>query len=230
MTHILLNAHASAFIAECPAMSGILDLAEEYQSMPLVIYTDSLACLLESSQLDAKTAEEIEDILLNPSPEWKYEKLRTELISRLSTSKKRRIQRLLEHEEMGDRTPSQFLRHLRTLAGSDVPEELLKMLWASRLPTTIQSVLAAQDGMEMEKLAALADKIGEITPHSRAPSLAVASISDVDQLVKQIAAMVTAELQKQDSRGHSRSRSGDRSYRPRSKARLDRRNGLCYFH
>jgi hypothetical protein len=32
-------------------------------------------------------------------------------------SKEQHVPQLLKHEEMGDRRPTQFLRHLRTLAG-----------------------------------------------------------------------------------------------------------------
>jgi hypothetical protein len=38
------------------------------------------------------------------------------LLTRLSPSIEERHHRLLRHEDMGDRTPSQFLRHLRRLA------------------------------------------------------------------------------------------------------------------
>jgi hypothetical protein len=44
---------------------------------------------------------------------------------------------------MGDRQPSQFLRHLRGLA-PDVPEDFLYTIWSSRLPLNIQTILAGQ--------------------------------------------------------------------------------------
>ncbi|XP_015438096.1 PREDICTED: uncharacterized protein LOC107193207, partial [Dufourea novaeangliae] len=101
------------------------------------------------AQLDAKSAQEVEDILLTPPAENKYTRLKDELVARLSTSKQRKIKQLLEHEERGDRTPSQFLRHTRSLAGNDVPEDFIRTLWPSRLPVFMQSVLATQDGVEL---------------------------------------------------------------------------------
>ncbi|CAK9814103.1 hypothetical protein ANTPLA_LOCUS8072 [Anthophora plagiata] len=74
----------------------------------------------------------------------------------------------------------------------------------SRLPTSIQSVLAAQDGMELEKLTGLADKVGEITPPARTPT--VAAFSNTDVLVEQIASLVTEKLRLETNKGRYRSR------------------------
>jgi hypothetical protein len=43
--------------------------------------------------------------------------------------------------EIGDRKPSQFLRQLRTLL-PDVPDDFLRTIWSSRLPSNIQAILA----------------------------------------------------------------------------------------
>ncbi|XP_029162611.1 uncharacterized protein LOC114934136 [Nylanderia fulva] len=61
---------------------------------------------------------EVRDIIMNPPAEHAYETLKTELVKRLSLSQEHKTWRLLEHEEIGDRKPSQFLRHLRGLAGN----------------------------------------------------------------------------------------------------------------
>ncbi|XP_078051743.1 uncharacterized protein LOC144477887, partial [Augochlora pura] len=159
------------------------------------------------SQLDAKTAQEIEDILLAPPAERKYSHVKEELIRRLSTSKQSKIKQLLEHEEIGDRTPSQFLRHIRALAGTDVPEDFMRTLWMSRLPASMQSVLATQDGVALEKMAVLADRIAEVTPtqmYPAAPSSSVAAFGDINALVEKVAAMV---VDKMGARGRSRRRS-----------------------
>jgi hypothetical protein len=48
------------------------------------------------------------------------------------------------HEETGDRRPTQFLRHLRTLADPSVPADFLRTLWTNRLPPIIQAIIATQ--------------------------------------------------------------------------------------
>lgn len=55
-----------------------------------------------------------------------YEKLKTELIRQLSDSREQNIRRLLEHEEIGDRKPSIFLRRLQNFAGDTVSDDSLK--------------------------------------------------------------------------------------------------------
>jgi hypothetical protein len=85
------------------------------------------------SQLDHRYAAEVEDIIISPPKRDPYTTLRSELVRRLTPSRGRRIRQLLTIEEMGDRKPSQFLRHLRSLA-PDVPEDFLSTIWSSRLP------------------------------------------------------------------------------------------------
>jgi hypothetical protein len=57
--------------------------------------------------------------------------------------REQRIRQLLTLEEMGDRKPFQFLRHLRVFA-PDVPEDFLYAICSSRLPPNIQTILAGQ--------------------------------------------------------------------------------------
>jgi hypothetical protein len=89
------------------------------------------------SQLDEKYVAEVDDII-NSLPPWDpYTTLKTGLIKRLCPSKDQRTRQLLEFEEMGDRKPSQFLQHFRSLS-PDIPNDYLRILWTSRLPTNIQ--------------------------------------------------------------------------------------------
>jgi hypothetical protein len=77
------------------------------------------------SQLDHRYASEVEDIITSPPERDPYTTLRTELVRRLSPTREKRIRQLPTLEEMGDRKPSQFLRHLRGLT-PDVPEDFLR--------------------------------------------------------------------------------------------------------
>lgn len=61
------------------------------------------------SQLDY--AREVKDLITNPPEIGKYNAIKQALIQQLSASREQRIRQLLEHEELGDRKPSQFLRH-----------------------------------------------------------------------------------------------------------------------
>jgi hypothetical protein len=75
------------------------------------------------SQLDQQYAAELEDVITSPPERDPYTTLRTELMRRLSPSREQRIRQFLTLE-MCDRKPSQFLRHLMSLA-LDAQDDLL---------------------------------------------------------------------------------------------------------
>jgi hypothetical protein len=94
------------------------------------------------SQLDHRYAKEVEDIITSPPDP--YSTLWTVLVRRLSPSREQRIRRLLMLE-MGERKPSQLLRHLRSLA-PDVPYHFLRSIWSGRLLPTYGSFSAHPEG------------------------------------------------------------------------------------
>jgi hypothetical protein len=81
---------------------------------------------------------EIDVIITSQTEQDPYTAIRTMLVRRLSLSREQCIRQLLTLE-MGDRKPSQFLRHLRGLA-PDVPENCLYIIWSSRIPHNIYMV------------------------------------------------------------------------------------------
>ncbi|KAF2903295.1 hypothetical protein ILUMI_02891 [Ignelater luminosus] len=90
-----------------------------------IIYKEKI----KTSPEDVETPEVIEDVIVSPSTAAKYEKNKNELIKRLSASQEQRLRQLLEREEIGDRTPSTFLRHLKSLGDNTVSDDLIKSLW-----------------------------------------------------------------------------------------------------
>ncbi|KAG7188080.1 hypothetical protein KM043_015930 [Ampulex compressa] len=181
------------------------------------------------ANLDSKVADVVMDLLDETPTANSYEKLKTELIQRLSASKEQKVRQLLEHEELGDRKPSVFLRHLRNLAGEAVAEHFLKTMWIGRLPTNVQPVLLGRKKDTLSELAALADSICEIVPQSQ-----VAAVSANDDLRKEI-----AELRREFGRLACSNRWGELSkprYRRRSSSRSrkrrtdNEREKLCWHH
>lgn len=99
------------------------------------------------------------DILVDPPRENRYAALKNELIKRLSTSQAEKTRQLLKDAQMGDKTPSQFLRVLRDLAGRDVHDHLLREIWVSRLSNQIRPILAIEDDKPLDRLAKAADGV-----------------------------------------------------------------------
>jgi hypothetical protein len=87
-------------------------------------------------------------------------KLKIELVNRLYPSRHQPAHQLFTLEEMCDCKPSQFLRHLRSLA-PDIPDYLLCILWTSQLPANIQSTLAGKFEVGLDAAALCANRITE---------------------------------------------------------------------
>lgn len=194
------------------------------------------------SQLDQRYAAEVEDIICKPPDKDKYNKLKTELIKRLSLSREKEVKQLLIHEELGDRRPSQFLRHLQHLAGPNVPEDFIKSIWTSRLPLQLQTVVATGKSATLEELADLADRVHDIVPGVSSLTTTKAEPSCSALTLEKMAAEI-AELSRQVKslsatdarRSRPRYRQGNYQRRGQSKSQTRSKSSyrkfpICFFH
>ena len=76
-----------------------------------------------------------------------------ELIRRLVLSQEQRVHQLLMLEEISDRPPTQFPRHLCTLAGPSVLQDFLRTLWKYRLLPHIQVIIPTQAQVALDDVA-----------------------------------------------------------------------------
>ncbi len=182
-----------------------------------------------SSHLDARAAAEVEDLLLNVPTETPYTRLKGTLVERLTLSREARLQQLLDRETLGDRKPSQFLRHLRSLDNT-VPDNILRTKWLSRLPMTTQSILASQADMNIDKLASLADKIHDIAlPAAQINSVQEpAATSAVESRISRLEASINELASSFKRQVISRSRSRHR-FRSRTSSPAPN-NDTCWYH
>ncbi|XP_076182736.1 uncharacterized protein LOC143154659 [Ptiloglossa arizonensis] len=156
------------------------------------ITQDSTKYHYVSAHLENQYADLVNDIISDPPTQNMYDTLKAELIRRLSDTREQKIRTLLEHEEIGDRKPSTFLRRLQNLAGDTVSNEFLRTLWLGRLPRNIQSVLVSQKKESLSELASLADAVAEVTP---GPQVTAASTApdgihaELAELRREIAAL-----------------------------------------
>ncbi|CAB3254496.1 unnamed protein product [Arctia plantaginis] len=197
------------------------------------VTTDSTKYNHVLSTIDQRLIGEVEDIILNPPATNKYTTLKEQLIQRLSTSEEERVRRLLSEEELGDRKPSSFLRHLRSLAGmSSKDDKLLRQLFLRRLPNNVQAILAAQADLTLDKISELADRIMDLPSSPQVHSLdntspTLSSLATcVEQLTKQVSALMSQQQ-------HHRSRSrGPSNHRGRSRSRTPGPSGakFCWYH
>lgn len=206
------------------------------------IKSDETKFFYITGNLDPQYAAEVEDIISYPPPTEKYEKLKGELIKRLSASREKKVKQLLMHEELGDRKPSQFYRHLLNLAGPGVPEEFLRTIWTSRLPSSMQALVASQSKTDLAELAEFADRIHDIVGIQVASNSAITtptSPGHAGNLVNPEIAALTKKIEmlanKVDRLSRARDHSSSRTrYRHRSGSnRSDasyKRFPLCWYH
>jgi len=151
---------------------------------------------------------------MSPSANDPYTTLKTKLVRRLSASRDQRVRQLLTQEEMGDRKPSQFLRHLISLA-PDVPDDFVRSIWFSRLPLHIQAILAGQSEGNLEAASQLADMIAEVAPRPTTASIARAPdsrelLQKIEDLSRQVAALSSQVATLSSGRTRHRTQSSDR--------------------
>jgi len=181
------------------------------------------------SQLDNKYAAEMEDVITKPPPTGRYDRIKAELIRRLSLSEKQRVRQLLMHDEMSNRRPTQFLRHLRTLAGPSVPSDFFRTLWTNRLPPNIRIIIATQVQVPLNDVVQVEDKIAEVTS---SPCVArVSSCGDVSTLAARIDELAREAAALSVSASHPRSLSQTRRHSRHSSCSAGRSpaSGVCWY-
>lgn len=131
--------------------------------------------------LDPDMLQQITDILYNPPGQNKYEHSKRAITQRLTDSRQKQIQRLLNDLVLADKKPSQLLREMKDLAAGSVHDEMLHTLWVNRLPVTIRPLLVTSDTLDLNALAEMADRIMDAT-HSQPNVMATTTVSRVDSM------------------------------------------------
>lgn len=177
------------------------------------------------SSLPPSTANEVRDLLLSPPADNVYEALKATLIHRITPSESQRLQQLLHEANLGDRMPSQLLRHMQQLLGSKVDgldSLLLREIFLQKIPPNVGMVMTASNENDLSKLAELADKLmavastsvaavaSEPSPHEQLKEMK----NEISRLVDSVAALHTA----------SRSTSQGASQSP------TKRQKICWYH
>ncbi|CAH8291790.1 unnamed protein product [Schistosoma rodhaini] len=191
--------------------------------------------------LPIEVATEVGDLIDNVPETDPYDTIKAAVIHRTSQSDEKRLQQLLTACELGDKRPSQLLRHMRQLAGSyKLDEALLKQMWLQRLPYNVRQILSISGvSVSLDDLADMADKMIEIYPDSRGVSAIQSSnrenMSDALNIQQQITLLTQqlASLQATVSTIHSRPPRSTSRRKPVSRHRLrspKRAAGICWYH
>lgn len=184
------------------------------------------------ANLPTHVATEVIDII-DPMPaESPYDKLKFAILKRTTVSEEARLQQLLSGVQLGDRTPSQLLRHMRSLVGTaNLDDSILRQLWIKCLPANTTAILAASsEKVSLEILADTADKIHEvflnrslqhIAENTPSTSTTDPNLSAISERLSRLE-LTLANLTR--SRSSSRRSSTQRFHRSRSRPKY------CFYH
>lgn len=186
--------------------------------------------------MDTKTLTQVFSAVQSPPEENKYNNLKNQIIAAYSDSAQQRFQKLLSGIQLGDKRPSHLLNEFKKVGG-DMPSELLKNLWISRLPTQAKTILSASSAT-IEELARIADAVVDSITFSTASisevnlaspnNVAEQHSEDFPSLQRQI-----MELQKKFeflSKNRSRSNPRDtKNSRKRDKT-PSKKSEICWYH
>lgn len=223
-----------------PARIDLWFVQLEQHFVTLNLTRENLKFATLVAQLDTRALEEIEDILIDQPAEGSYSKAKALLIKRMSASDSERIRKLLEAEQLGDRTPTQFWRHLKSLAGNCADNKILLEIWKNRLHPQTQRILKCMPDDDISKLAEVADEIHAVpsekgmiaaastsTAASSSPSTSLEGTALILEEIKKMKLEIS-ELYARNERPANRPRKRARS---RSRSRSTTRNeNLCWYH
>lgn len=200
----------------------------------------------------------IKDLINDTPPNASFHSIKEELLRRTSQSAETRFRALINEESLDGRTPSQFLRRMKELAGGEITDgPLFRQLFLSRLPNHVRGTLTIfTKTTPLEELAAAADHILDVMPTTQSQSsspryacscttaaTAISSVSpemaaqnatvkamqEIAEQIKNLLSQTNTESRR--PRGRGRRNSGSRSAsRNRDSSPFSGPPGACWYH
>ncbi|XP_046976455.1 uncharacterized protein LOC124542561 [Vanessa cardui] len=189
------------------------------------------------TKLSKDVIQQVSDILLSPPETNKFETLKTRLLAVYEESETSKFQKLISGMDLGDQNPSQLLRRMRDLARGKIPDDTLLIMWQGHLPASVRAVLAVSEVKDLEKLAAMADKVMETSSPANISAIQTPGSRDDSFILAEIAKL-SLRIREMESRSRQRNLSNSMQKRRRSVSRErntirrkpESADWLCYYH
>lgn len=189
--------------------------------------------------LPDEVASEIPDLIYNRPPLNPYNAIKEALIARTAVSDEQNLRTLLSGIKLGDRTPSQLLRHMTQLMGKEKSNDaILKELWLQNLPAEMRTVLSiVNKDTTLDNLAQLADQVHssyclKTVSSVENPTTSNVVLEKLDSLMQDFSSMkleinaLKTQLGRSRSRSQSRGSPASRTSSPISHNKVR----ICRFH
>lgn len=190
---------------------------------------NTVVASLESAILD-----HVSDLVLNPPRDNLYATLKTKILERFADSEQTRLRRLLNDMSLGDKKPSHLLREMKSLAGQNFSDALLKSLWLQHLPSQVQAILTISEE-NTDILSTMADKIHEVSKIEVCSTTVNNKIegnfdlsNKIEALTKQIAELSHERSKSRSRFSRFRSNSNSRQHSQSRSQSNDKR--FCWYH
>ncbi|CAE1313512.1 unnamed protein product [Acanthosepion pharaonis] len=152
-------------------------------------------------KLPAEVAIDASDLLDEMPSDKPYDTLKEAILYKTGQSEEQRLRDLFNNLSLGQSKPSQLLRKMRVLLGSNtMSDTVLRQLWLDKLHVnTIQILASLPEEIELQKLA---DKIADNKParpvYAATQRQPVASVVDADDMRKLSDRLAQLSIQVQD--------------------------------
>jgi hypothetical protein len=182
---------------------------------------------------------DLEDVLDDPVTANNYTALKDVILERFTSTTEEKLRRLVSQESMGDRTPSQFLRHLQSLGENNAQDKLLRTLWVDKLPPQLQTVVAQHPNLAIADVAKIADSVHGVLKMqpplcaaTSAPSADAYSTSDpaLQEVLRRLEVLEVRSRAPERYRGDDNRQRRRRSHsRSQARERVDS-HPTCWYH
>lgn len=186
------------------------------------------------AQLESKFIENIWDIIQSERQD-KYEAAKDRLLSTFKESEEICIKKLLTGVALGDMKPSQLLRKMKSLGGSNITDKVLRTLWLDKLPESIKNILVVSKE-DLDNLSVMADKIFEMKSSTEIysatadNSVTTVLLDKISALEKQVAELHFDRQSRNKFWHSSRNKSRSRSHSRSREKKFSSDGKYCYYH
>lgn len=212
----LTNTNIEAWFNSMGYWFGAVGINNEQQKIRIIL-----------SQFDPNVVMLLNDSIETAPDVGKREYIQKLLVSHFADSEQRKLNRLLSEMPLGDKRPSELYYEMKRVAGNVLGETALKGLWAQRLPSAAQAVIAASSGTAAE-FTKIADAIADAIVPNTVQQVAASPFSEIAELKA-----VIAELKNQINAmpRQSRSRSRQRQHTPANNVtNANTDPNECWYH
>lgn len=221
-------------------------IESKFEAFPYMSDNDKYNSVI--SVLDGDVRLEIRDIVERPPLVNKYGAVRDRIEEVFSQSVKSRVKKLFSPLELGDRRPSQLLRHMQSLAGESWESTWLTEFWIGKLPKPVQAGLASlPESFTTAQYAKAADNIYEAlgssfvnsmsttTFNNSTANLNTSSASSKELELTETIAKLNLEIAQMKlervGRPHERNfDKGNPRQRSRSRSFSRKNSNVCWYH